>query len=381
MEEVVLRAVSITLPPPPGRAGGWCLLPRVRFLSDVQPPQLPSRSLNSPTRDPGQQVSAAHSSLALLQGAPLSGVSPLPLPGCPTAGTSPTFPLIPLACRLGAWLALPSPSCWLIRTVQLGYAIQFARRPPKFRGIHFTSVQSDTDASVLHCDPPAEMKTRFYSPYFIVPKKSGGLRPILDLQALNRSLHRLPFKMLTPKRILSCVATQPNPEMGMAPRYLPGRRYPGMPPSLQPVVRPCIPTGRSLRRALFKPLGSVELKFLSLKTVLLTALTSVKRVGDLQAFSVNEACPEFVPADSHVILRPSPGYVPKVPITPFRDQVVNLQALPSEEADPALALLCPIRALRIYVDRTRGYRSSEQLFVCFGGQQKGNAVSKQRLAH
>ncbi|KAL0147132.1 hypothetical protein M9458_057656 [Cirrhinus mrigala] len=52
----------------------------------------------------------------------------------------------------GAWLALPSPSRWLIRTVRLGYAIQFARRPPKFRGIHFTSVQSDTDASVLRAE-------------------------------------------------------------------------------------------------------------------------------------------------------------------------------------------------------------------------------------
>ncbi|KAL0168226.1 hypothetical protein M9458_036448, partial [Cirrhinus mrigala] len=45
----------------------------------------------------------------------------------------------------------------------------------------------------------------------------------------------------------------------------------------------------------------------------------------------------------------------------FRDQVLKLQALPSEEADPALALLCPVRALRIYVDRTQSFRSSKQL--------------------
>ncbi|KAI2662397.1 ORF V: Enzymatic polyprotein [Labeo rohita] len=138
---------------------------------------------------------------------------------------------------------------------------------------------------------------------------------------------------------------------------------------------------QGLREAPFEPLVSVELKYLSLKTALLTALASIKRVGDLQAFSVDEACLEFGPGDSHVILRPRPGYVPKVPTTPFRDQVVNLQALPLEEADPASALLCPVRALRIYVDRTRHFRRTEQLFVCFGGQQKGNAVSKQRLAH
>ncbi len=137
----------------------------------------------------------------------------------------------------------------------------------------------------------------------------------------------------------------------------------------------------ALRGAPFEPLQSVELKFLSLKTVLLSALATVKRVGDLQAFSGDDSCLEFGPADSHVVLRPRPGYVPKVPTMPFRDQVVNLQALPREEADPAIALLCPVRALRIYVDRTQSFRTSDQLFVCFGGQQKGRAVSKQRLAH
>ncbi|KAI2650115.1 ORF V: Enzymatic polyprotein [Labeo rohita] len=105
-----------------------------------------------------------------------------------------------------------------------------------------------------------------------------------------------------------------------------------------------------LRRVPFEPLVSVELKYLSLKTSLLIALTSIKRV-------------------------------PKVPTTPFRDQVVSLQALPPEEADPALTLLCPVRALRTYMDRTRSFRCFELLLVCFGGQQMGNAVSKQRLAH
>ncbi|KAI2657450.1 hypothetical protein H4Q32_008775 [Labeo rohita] len=131
-----------------------------------------------------------------------------------------------------------------------------------------------------------------------------------------------------------------------------------------------------LRKAPFEPFVSVELKYLSLKTLLLIALTSIKKVGDLHAFSVNETCLEFGPADSHVTLRPRPGCVPKVPTTPFRDQVA-----PPEEADPALAFLCPVSALRTYVDRTRSFRHSEQLFVCFGGQQKVNAVSKQRLAH
>ncbi|KAI2649158.1 putative WD repeat-containing protein C18B5.10c [Labeo rohita] len=129
---------------------------------------------------------------------------------------------------------------------------------------------------------------------------------------------------------------------------------------------------RGLRRAPFEPLDSVELKFLSLKTVLLTALASIKRVGDLQAFSVNEACLEFGPADSHVILRPRPGYVPKVPTTPFRDQVVNLQALPSEEADPALALLCPTAP---------GALDTPSSSLSALGDSRRGMLSKQRLAH
>ncbi len=138
---------------------------------------------------------------------------------------------------------------------------------------------------------------------------------------------------------------------------------------------------RALQQGPFEPLQTVEPKFLSMKTLLLLALASIKRVGDLHAFSVDDSCLQFGPADSQIILRPRPGYVPKVPTTPFRDQVVSLQALPPEEADPALALLCPVRALRHYVDRTQSFRTSDQLFVCHGGRQKGNAVSKQRMAH
>ncbi len=60
-------------------------------------------------------------------------------PRCPTAGT-PVVPLVPLVRSLQAWLALPSPSRWLIRTIRLGYAIQFARRPPQVQGcpLHFS---------------------------------------------------------------------------------------------------------------------------------------------------------------------------------------------------------------------------------------------------
>ncbi len=124
-------------------------------------------------------------------------------------------------------------------------------------------------------------------------------------------------------------------------RFLRGARR------LNPPRPPSIPSWdlslvlRALQQGPFEPLQTVEPKFLSMKTLLLFALASIKRVGDLHAFSVDDSCLQFGPADSQIILRPRPGYVPKVPTTPFRGQVVSLQALPPEEADPALALLVP----------------------------------------
>ncbi len=128
---------------------------------------------------------------------------------------------------------------------------------------------------------------------------------------------------------------------------------------------------RALQTAPFEPLQSIELKFLSLKTLLLTALASIRMVGDLQAFLVDESCLQFGPADSSAALSPLPGYVPKVPTSPFRDQVVNLQALPLEEVDIALALICPVCALRKYVDRTQSFRTTEQLWYVMEESRRG----------
>ncbi|KAL0151550.1 hypothetical protein M9458_053132 [Cirrhinus mrigala] len=45
--------------------------------------------------------------------------------------------------------------------------------------------------------PPEDSHQGFYSRYFVIPKRGGGLRPILDLRILNKHLRKYKFKMPT----------------------------------------------------------------------------------------------------------------------------------------------------------------------------------------
>ena len=69
---------------------------------------------------------------------------------------------------------------------------------------------------------------------------------------------------------------------------------------------------RALTGPPFEPLETVDIKFVSLKTALLLALTSVKRVGDMQALSVSPSCLQFSIAGDRVVMRPNAAYTPKV---------------------------------------------------------------------
>ncbi len=164
----------------------------------------------------------------------------------------------PLAARAEAWQAIPGVSEWVMGIIKQGYSLQFARRPPRFSGVVSTSVQGE-NARVLR----SEMMT------------------LLEKGAIEMISRRL-----NPPRPL----TVPTWDLPTVLRALKG------PP--------------------FEPLQSTDLRSLSLKTALLLALASVKRVGDLQALSTSPACLEFGPNDSKVVLKPRHGYVPKVLSTP-----------------------------------------------------------------
>ncbi|KAL0164598.1 hypothetical protein M9458_040351, partial [Cirrhinus mrigala] len=162
----------------------------------------------------------------------------------------------------------------------------------------------------------------------------------------------------------------------------------GKNPRLRPPVRPCVPSWdlsvvlEALCLPPFEPIEEISDRHLSIKTVLLLALSSLKRVGDLQALSVAPSFLDFAPGLSKAFLYPRAGYIPKVPSSAPRPVV--LQAFcPPPFWDPdqqKLNCMCPVRALDTYVHRAAGWRKSDQLFVCYGPPKKGFPASKQTLS-
>ncbi|XP_028306693.1 uncharacterized protein LOC114465708 [Gouania willdenowi] len=133
------------------------------------------------------------------------------------SSTPPTvLQVSPLAAHLPRWRAC-ALTPWVERTVAMGYRLQFRVRPPRFTSVINTVVKKEAAAvmreeihtllskKAVRVVPTSEMKRGWYSRYFIIPKKGGGLHPILDLRVLNRYLRTYRFKMLTLRQLLSAI--------------------------------------------------------------------------------------------------------------------------------------------------------------------------------
>ncbi|XP_038128389.1 uncharacterized protein LOC119774782 [Cyprinodon tularosa] len=153
---------------------------------------------------------------------------------------------------------------------------------------------------------------------------------------------------------------------------------------LLPISRPLLPPWdlsvvlEGLKGPPFEPLLGSSLKHLSLKTALLLALASAKRVSDIHALSVNPACTRFDPEYTRMVLKPNPAFVPKVvgSCSP-----IELAAFAFSPGEQRAHTLCPVRAMRSYMDRTQSFRRSDQPFVSWAEPRKGQPITKQRLAH
>ncbi|XP_062386517.1 uncharacterized protein LOC134075064 [Sardina pilchardus] len=116
-----------------------------------------------------------------------------------------------LALQMAHWRAC-AISPWVESTLSLGYRLQFRRRPPRFKSVVQTTmtgegveVNSLLSKKAICIVPHAQAQCGWYSRYFVIPKRSGGLRPILDLRSLNKHLRVYKFRMLTVRQLLNSV--------------------------------------------------------------------------------------------------------------------------------------------------------------------------------
>ena len=72
-------------------------------------------------------------------------------------------------------------------------------------------------------------------------------------------------------------------------------------------------------------------------------------------------------------------FKPAVPYRPIELSAFYPPPFSSQEHE-CLNSLCPVRALRTYVDKTAGFRKSEQLFVSWAALHLGKLLMKQWLS-
>ena len=53
--------------------------------------------------------------------------------------------------------------------------------------------------------PPSQIQESFYSTFFLVPKKTGGMRPVINLKLLNVYLQKQHFKIDTLTKVINMV--------------------------------------------------------------------------------------------------------------------------------------------------------------------------------
>ena len=128
---------------------------------------------------------------------------------------------------------------------------------------------------------------------------------------------------------------------------------------------------QSLTGAPYEPLRTCEERFLAQKTLFLLALASAKRLGELHALSYRVSHTRdwgevsFAFVTSFVAKTQDPSSLAP------RFEGFTVPALPNARKNRNGRLLCPVRAVKVYLDRTAPHRPRcERLFVTAGRSKK-----------
>ncbi|XP_056408050.1 uncharacterized protein LOC130306231 [Hyla sarda] len=123
----------------------------------------------------------------------------------------------------------------------------------------------------------------------------------------------------------------------------------------------------SLTREPFEPLSDSSIKFLTWKSVFLTAFTTARRVSEIQAFSIEEPYPTVL--EDRIILKLNPAFLPKVVTNFHRSQDIILPTFcnsPKSRKEEMFHSL-DMRRTILYLQQTKDWRKDLKLLLPDGG--------------
>ena len=124
----------------------------------------------------------------------------------------------------------------------------------------------------------------------------------------------------------------------------------------------------ALKRPPFEPMSIATLKFVTLKTVFLTALATGRRRSEIHAFSHISVRSTFIDGNEVINIKTVPAFLTKNQRENSSPNSTKKILIPSlkEVLGPDLwdsddKLLCPVRSIKHYLKRTRSLRKDRQL--------------------
>ncbi|XP_068117913.1 uncharacterized protein [Hyperolius riggenbachi] len=139
---------------------------------------------------------------------------------------------------------------------------------------------------------------------------------------------------------------------------------------------------KALTKPPFDCASNMNLRLLTFKTIFLVAITSARRVSELEALSCRE--PYCIFYNDRVVLRTSSEFIPKVGDIFYRSQEIILPSFypnPTNDNEKQRHLLDVRQILKDYLQRVESLRKTEALFVNFTGKLVGQRASKRTIAN
>ena len=136
----------------------------------------------------------------------------------------------------------------------------------------------------------------------------------------------------------------------------------------------------ALLQSPFEPAESASLQAWTWKTVFLVAVTSAARVSEIQALDSRRELLKLT--SNRVTMKANPAFLPKVPKVEFINRTIELEAFnPSVLGVPEkFASICPVRAVKIYLQKTAKSRKDHNLFLSYSPSHLGFKVSSATIS-